>query len=55
MVSKLLGEGEGEVVGGRVEEERKESIWVGAGQNRDRKRVVNQVKYMTFSRRFHMY
>ena len=31
VVSKLLGEGEGEVVGGRVEEERKENIWVGAG------------------------
>ena len=31
VVSKLLGEGEGEVVGGRVEEERKENIWVGVG------------------------
>ena len=31
VVSKLLREGEGEVVGGRVEEERKENIWVGVG------------------------
>ena len=33
VVSKLLGEGEGEgeVVGGGVEEERKENIWVGVG------------------------
>ena len=32
LVSKLLREGEGEVVIGRVEEERKEDIWLGAGQ-----------------------
>ena len=31
VVSQLLGEGEGEVVCGGVEEERKENIWVGAG------------------------
>ena len=31
MVSQLLGEGEGEVVSGRVEEKRKENVWVGAG------------------------
>ena len=31
LVSQLLGEGEGEVVSGGVEEERKENIWVGAG------------------------
>ena len=31
VVSKLLGEGQGEMVGGRVEEEREENIWVGAG------------------------
>ena len=31
VVSKLLGEGEGEVVSRRVEEEREEDIWGGAG------------------------
>ena len=31
VVSQLLGEGEGEVVSRRVEEEREEDIWVGAG------------------------
>ena len=30
MVSQLLGEGEGEVVSGRVEEKRKEDVWVRA-------------------------
>ena len=34
LVSQLLGEGEGEVVSGGVEEERKENIWVGAGHCR---------------------
>ena len=32
VVSQLLGEGEGEVVSRRVEEEREEDILVGAGQ-----------------------
>ena len=31
VVSQLLGEGEGEVVSRRVEEEREEDIWGGAG------------------------
>ena len=31
VVSQLLGEGEGEVVSRRVEEEREKDIWVGAG------------------------
>ena len=31
LVSQLLGEGEGEVVSGRVEEKRKEDIRVGTG------------------------
>ena len=30
LVSQLLGEGEGEVVSGRVKEEREEDTWVGA-------------------------
>ena len=34
LVSQLLGEGEGEMVSGGVEEERKENIWVGAGHCR---------------------
>ena len=31
LISKLLREGEGVVVSGRVEEKRKENVWVGAG------------------------
>ena len=31
LISKLLREGEGMVVSGRVEEKRKEDIWVGTG------------------------
>ena len=30
LISKLLREGEGVVVSGRVEEKRKEDVWVGA-------------------------
>ena len=38
LASKLLGEGKGEVVCGRVEEEREENIGVGAGHCDDGKK-----------------